>query len=250
VVLGESNTLLHGDWPATASKALGRDMGGVGLIFEGGLGNVSPSGDHGANDYEQAINMGNDFAAFIKKDIAHGTPLTDNTIKAAGADVVHPISNWAETGLGIANMLDREFLPNSEGGAPGGAYSWGKSGNAAPEKMCHTAGPTSIRTQVSGFRVGDLTVLTGPGELFSNSTEVVKSRARRGALTGGQTMVFAQTQDSLGYIIQSFEVDALGGLPSYAPAGPKHGEYEETFMADRCLGDHVLQTQLDLIGQL
>ena len=261
VVLG-AQTLLHGDWPATAAKALGRDMGGVGLVFEGGLGNVSPAGDHGPDEYAQAINMGNDFATFIKKDIARGTTLTTNEIKSVAADIEHPVSNWAETGLGLTNMLDREFMPDSEGGAPGGAYQWGKGGlpqdkrekyftdgGTGPEKACTTAGPTGIRTQVSGFRVGNLTVLTAPGEIFSNISEVVKSKARKGAFDGGQTMVFAQTQDSLGYIIQSFEVDVLGGLPSYAP-GPKHGEYEETFMLDRCFGDHVLQTQLGLIGQL
>ena len=59
-------------------------------------------------------------------------------------------------------------------------------------------------------------------------------------------MVFAQAQDTLGYIIQHFEVDAAGGLTSNA----NMGEYEEEFMVDRCFGDHVLQTQLDLLGAL
>lgn len=260
VVLGEDNTLLHGDWPATASKALGDELGGVGLVFEGGLGNVSPSrpaegkvdltGDGAYDDYDKVIEMGDAFAAFLGDDIERGgTVLATNDIKAAGLDIEHPVTNWAETGLGIANMLDRQFMPNSNGGTAPTGGQWGK-GDAAPEKKCSSAGPTGVRTQVSGFRVGDLTVLTGPGELFSNTTEVLKSRARRGALTGGQTMVFAQTQDSLGYIIQSFEVDALGGLPSYVPEGPTHGEYEETFMLDRCFGDNVLQAQLDVLGRL
>ena len=266
VVIGDDNTLLHGDWPATASKALGDDLGGVGLVFEGGLGNVSPSrpaerkvdltGDGAYDDYDKVIEMGEDFAAFMGKDIDRGGKVLDaNAIKGAGVDVEHPVTNWAETGLGIANLLDREFMPDTDGGTPPTGGQWGKGG-AAPEKMCSSASATGIRTQVSGFRVGDLTVVTGPGELFSNITEVVKSKARRGALDGGQTMVFAQTQDSLGYIIQSFEVDPLGGLPSYAPkqpgvpVGQTHGEYEETFMADKCLGDHVLQAQLDVLGRL
>ena len=276
VVLGDGNTLLHGDWPATASKALGDQLGGVGLVFEGGLGNVSPSrpadggvdltGDSRYDDYDKVIEMGSAFSDFVRGDIERGgAVLGSNQIKAAGVDVEHPVTNWAETGLGIANLLDREFLPNSDGGTPPTAGQWGDNG-AAPEKMCTAAGPTGVRTQVSGFRVGDLTVVTGPGELFSNMTEVVKSKARRGALNGGQTMVFAQTQDSLGYIIQSFEVDPIGGGPSYVPKAPKppeqspvrpempvgqtHGEYEETFMLDRCFGDHVLQAQLDVVGRL
>ena len=62
-------------------------------------------------------------------------------------------------------------------------------------------------------------------------------------------MVFAQTQDSLGYIIQSFEVDPLGGLAEYVPE-PDVAEYEEFFMIDRCFGDHVLQAQLDVVAAL
>ena len=48
--------------------------------------------------------------------------------------------------------------------------------------------------------------------------------------------------------IQHFEVDLGGGLTSNTD--PSLGEYEEEFMVDRCFGDHVLQTQLDLLRAL
>jgi hypothetical protein len=256
VVLGAGNTLLHGDWPATAAKALEESGGGTGLIFEGGLGNVSPSrptsgntdltGDGTYDHYDKVIEMGRDFAGYVTADITRGgSGLVDNDVMAADVTIEHPVTNWAEAGLGVATLLDRPFLPDDDAAGPAGRYQFAKN---TPTRSCTTAGPFTVKTQVSGYRIGDLTVLTGPGELFSNMSEVVKSKARRNALGGGQTMVFGQTQDSLGYIIQSFEVDPLGGPAQYVPES--QGEYEETFMLDRCFGDHVLETQLGLIGGL
>ena len=71
-----------------------------------------------------------------------------------------------------------------------------------------------MKTDVSGYRIGDLLAITAPGEIFGSISTVVKSQIRRKSGSGGQTMVFGQTQDSLGYIIQSYEVDPVGGLPS------------------------------------
>jgi hypothetical protein len=239
-VLGQSNTLLHGDWPATAAKALGDSLGGVGLVFEGGLGNVSPKGGG-------VVEMGEAFAAFLADDIARGgTGLQSNDVAGASATITHPITNWAETGLGVAGLLDRDFLPGDAAGGPG-AYEWSKN-DSSPRK-CATAGPLTVKTEVSAFRVGELAVVTAPGEIFSNLSQVLKSELRAGANAGGQTMVFGQTQDSLGYIIQSFEVDPVGGAAEYVP-GAELAEYEETFMLDRCVGDHVLDVALDLGRQL
>jgi hypothetical protein len=255
VVLG-SQPVMHGDWPATAAKALGDQLGGVGLVMEGGLGNVSPSrptqrghdltGDGTYDQYDQVIEMGEDFASFIGADIDRGGHrMVDNEVVAVSETIEHPVTNWLEAGLGVAGLLDRDFLPGDAAGVAG-AYQWAKSGDHGRLRGCATAGPLTIKTEVSGYRVGDLVVLTGPGELFSNMSQVVKSRARRNALGGGQAMVFAQMQDSLGYIIQSFEVDPIGGVTTYAGVA----EYEETFMLDRCFGDHVLDTQLSIIPRL
>lgn len=239
-VLGSGNTELHGDWPATASKALGESFGGTGLVFQGGLGNVSPNGG-------EVVEMGQRIAAFVARDIERGGTLLQSTdIAAASTTISHPITNWAETGLGLAGLLDRDFLPGPAAGGPG-AYEWRKSDQSP--RACVTAGPLTVTTEISGFRIGELTVLTTPGEIFSAISQVLKSEARHGAMEGGQTMVFAQTQDSLGYIIQSFEVDPLGGAAEYVPE-IEVAEYEETFMLDRCFGDHVLDTALQLHDEL
>ena len=257
VVLG-TQPLLHGDWPAVTAKALGDELGGVGLVFEGGLGNVSPAGgradhDHTGDgkldDYDEVIDLGTRIARAVAADIERGgTSLSANDVRAVRAPISHPATNAVLVGGALAGLLDRDFAMDGDAADPGGVYEWGKQSTSP--RRCVTAAPLSLVTEVGGFRIGDLlTVVTGPGELFSNMTEVVKSKARAGAESGGQTMVFAQTQDSLGYIIQSFEVDPIGGVAEYVPEIDV-AEYEEFFMIDRCFGDHVLQTQLEVVSDL
>ena len=267
-VLGDDNTLMHSDWIGTAGKELGDALGGQGVVIQGALGNVSPAmprgatkdftGDHKTDNYDNVIQMARDFASFIGADIARGGHvLQSNRIVTKTVTIAHPGSNWVEVAGSLGNLLDREFGFPSKGANGPSTYTWRKSDDAPPAGTCTTAAPVSLKVDVSGFRIGDLTVITGPGELFGTIAEVVKSKARRGASTvsndgrvepAGQTMVFAQTQDSLGYIIQHFEVDPMGGVANNTD--PPLGEYEEEFMVDRCFGDHVLQTQLDLINQL
>jgi hypothetical protein len=243
---------------------MGDTFGGVGIVFEGGLGNVSPNsprgpqgdltGDGAVDDYDEPVQMAKDLTSVLASEITgrNGHQLRRNEIAAISQPVEHPITNWVEAAGALVGLLDRDFAPTGKGAGPAGAYTWSKqrADGLGGVRACTTSGPLTVKTEVSGFRIGELTVITGPGELFSNMTEVVKSKARRDAFAGGQTMVFAQMQDSLGYIIQSFEVDPAGGALTYADAQGHPGEYEEFFMLDRCFGDHVLQAQLDVANRL
>lgn len=248
--------MMHGDWPATAAHAMKEQLGGTGLVFEGGLGNMSTSarppqsdltGDGKLDRLDEVIQHGRDFAAFVKADIEDGGhSMTTSTIKAVNATIAHPSTNWGENGLAFGGLLDREFTPGSDGADGPGQWVGGKHG----VRKCASSSAVMVKTDLSGYLIGNLRVLTAPGELFSNMTVVMKSRTgRTDARNGGQVMVFGQTQDSLGYIIQSYEVDPGGGALTNVPA-VKPVEYEETFMLDRCFGDHVLEQALALAGQL
>lgn len=261
-----SEQLLHADWPGAAARRFESTFGGVGLMFEGGLGNVSisevddeaiavPAGL--SADERRAERTGIAFADAVADHIGDGgTALIDTTMAADVADIVHPATtNPALTTLAAVGLFDREFTPLSEGGGVPGAYSWSKSGETSTNgedndaagpgavRSCTSAGPV-ITTTAGAHRIGDAVIAFAPGEIFSNLAEVVKESADRSAIT----MVLGQTNDALGYIIQSFEFDLQGNIAT--EYGTQTGEYEEVFSIDRCIGDHVLETLLESTSRL
>lgn len=249
---GCEKAVLHADWPGSLNHHVEKVEGGTGLLFEGGLGNVSPATPplpekraEKMTSPEEVDFMGRSFANLLSEDISRaGTALRSNDIEAASVVIEHPVTNWPELGLAAIGAFDREFTPGSEGAAPPGAYQWSKQGGPGAVRSCVSASAAQVRTPISAYKIGELGIVTGPGELFSNMTEVVKSKARQSV----QTMVFGQTNDSLGYIIQSFEFDRTSNAAT--EYGTQTAEYEEFFSLDPCFGDHVLATQLELIAEL
>ncbi|MFN2526602.1 MAG: hypothetical protein ABR505_10145 [Actinomycetota bacterium] len=250
---GCQKAVLHADWPGALNHHLERINGGTALLFEGGLGNVSPATPPLPEKKAERMTppqevdfMGRELAELLTADTGRaGTSLRSNDIKTTSVVIEHPVTNWPELGLAAIGAFDREFTPGSEGAAPPGAYQWSKQGvGPGAARSCVTASAEQVRTPISAFKIGELGVVTGPGELFSNMTEVVKSKARQSV----QAMVFGQTNDSLGYIIQSFEFDRTTNVAT--EYGTQTAEYEEFFALDPCFGDHVLETQLALVAEL
>lgn len=254
-----SDKILHADWPGASARRFEAVYGGVGLLFEGGLGNVSVSGLGGATRSIAAENTGvaisNDIVADISRD---GRPLTTNEMAASMKGVTHPVmTNPGLTTLSSAGLFDREFAPGTPGADGPGAYHWskpaafgttdGQSGNpanAGVTRSCDTAAPVQIKTVTGAHRIGGLLIGFTPGEIFSNISEVAKENSNGSAIS----MVFGQSNDALGYIIQSFEYDKLGN--AVTEYGTQNGEYEEVFSIDHCFGDHVLDVLLTSIKEL
>ena len=243
--------VLHADWPGATARAFEARYGGVGLTFEGGLGNASVSGLDGPNEPAKAEATGkaiaDDVAASISDD---PRPIISNAMAASVSDITHPVmTNPGLITLGAFGLFDREFLPGSEGAGLPGVYHWSKSDLPSDEleggylRGCSSAGPTIITT-TGAHRIGDLLIAFAPGEIFSNIAEVVKERADNDATA----MVIGQTNDALGYLIQSFEFDLAANVVT--EYGTKSAEYEEVFAVDRCIGDHVLETLLDSTSTL
>lgn len=251
--------ILHADWPGAAARRFETRYGGVGVLFEGGLGNVSISSVGGVNEEGKAENTGIAVADGIGDgiDAGQGTPLSTNGMQAATKTVTHPATtNPGLVTLASAGLFDREFTPGTPGAGLPGEYSWSRQGETSTTpgedndpsgpkvaRPCASAGPTVITT-AGAHRIGSMAVAFGPGELFSNLAEVVKERADNSSLT----MVLGQTNDALGYIIQSFEYDTAAGVPTHY--GTQTHEYEEVFSIDRCFGDHVLETMLEATAGL
>jgi hypothetical protein len=247
--------VLHADWPGAASRRFQSKAGGVGILFEGGLGNMSIRGRPGAKPGDEdgeAENTGIAFGDAILADIkGGGTTLTTNDVAAAVTEISHPVTNPALFAGGVINLFSRDFLPTGPGGDVPGVYHWTKSGEFNPEdpdpaflRGCDSAQALQLKTIVAGNRIGNALVLFAPGEIFSNIPVVAKSKTASSAMT----FVFGQTNDSLGYIIQSFEYDTQGN--AVTEYGTMTGEYEEVFSVDRCFGDHVMQTMLDISREL
>lgn len=254
-----SESILHADWPGAAARRFEANYGGVGLIFEGGLGNVSVSGLGGANQEERAENTGIAIAGGLISDIA-GNPrrLLSNEMTPAAKAITHPATtNPALVTLSSAGLFDREFEPLTPGAGPPCSYFWSKRGEASscpgedndpqidPELLrgCFSEGP-SVITAEGAHRIDEFVVAFAPGEIFSNISEVTKERGDQTIVT----MVLGQANDALGYIIQNFEYDLQGNVVGEYVAGT--GEYEEVFSIDRCFGDHVLETMLEATADL
>ncbi|MDQ4004748.1 MAG: hypothetical protein M3135_00390, partial [Actinomycetota bacterium] len=252
-----SDDILHADWPGAAARRIEALYGGVGLLFEGGLGNASISAapaPEGASQEVRAELTGVAFADAVAAHIEHGpTPLRSNEMAQQAKDITHPAAtNPGLLTLATVGLFDREFTPGTKGSSGPGAYHWSRRGELSTSgedndpqpngeflQGCSSAGPT-VNTTAGAHRIGELVIAFAPGEIFSNIAEVAKERGDGSAVT----MVLGQTNDALGYIIQSFEYDTEGGgaAGEYATT---HGEYEEVFAIDRCFGDHVLETILE-----
>ena len=235
--------VLHADWPGAAARGFEATYGGVGLMFEGGLGNVSVSGRGGANDDEEAERTGLTIADLVAADIADNPKvLASNAMTAAVEVVDHPVmTNAGLTTLGSVGLFDREFTPNTKGASiPGNYTRKGNSNGPTDRPTANTCSSTGlqVRTTAGAHRIGEFVVAFGPGEMFSNITEAVKEHLDKTAVT----MVLGQTNDALGYIIQSFEFDRSTNVVTHYGAGTSH--YEEVFALDHCLGDHILDTLL------
>ena len=250
--------ILHADWPGAAARRFEASYGGVGLVFEGGLGNVSVSGVGGNGDEQSAENTGIAIANDISGDIVRNAHLLDsNDMTAAVQEITHPtMTNPGIVTLAAVGLFDREFIPGTKGAGLPGAYHWSKKGEMSSSgedndvepagevlRGCSSAGPTVITT-AGAHRIGGLVVALVPGEPFSTLAEVVKEKADRTVVT----MVVGLANDALGYVPQSIEFDTLANV--ITEYGVPIGEYEEVFAIDRCFGDHVLETLLESTAAL
>lgn len=225
---GVSGGKAHADWVGPFNHAVEQEFGGVGLMFESGLGNMS----QGGGDHE----VGGGLAALLP-DLLGGQVLENATgpidIWTDQTFWNQPVTNAVLAGGGASGVFDR---PMNQTPA---AVRAGKN----PVEQCVSSSPISVRTAVSAARIGSLWVTGGPGELFSNLTNTIKEKNNRGV-----TMPLALVNDALGYIMQSFESDHTGRQGGGFVGSPVGIEYEDAYSIDHCFGDMVLEETLKLMG--
>lgn len=223
VTKGNNDGVAHPDWPGAFEKHLEDRFGGVGLHFMTGLGNMSPAGDPGSG-----------VAALIPP-VGAGTPVTSPDVSATRAIWRQPATNVPLTALAMPGFFDRQFDKEPA------TVSVGKS-ETAP---CTSTSAVSVEVAASAIRIGDqLAITTGPGELFSNLTNTIKEKSPTRV-----TLPLSQANDALGYIPQSFEMSPVGQQGAgFVAGGFLIVNYEDSYAIDRCFGDMVLETTLDLLS--
>jgi hypothetical protein len=227
---GTNDGEAHPDWPGLFEKSLEQRFGGIGMHFMTGLGNMSNSG---LGNPERSA----DLAGLIAR-VGEGNRVGNPDVKATRTTWQQPATNVPLTALGRPGFFDRAF---SERPA---SVRTGKSPDTAP---CTSASPVSVEVATSAARIGDEFALTGsPGEIFSNLSNTIKEKS--GAAV---TFPLGQTNDALGYIMQSFELNPAGqqGL-GFAIDGVAVVNYEDSYSIDRCYGDMALETAIGLVGGL
>lgn len=216
----------HGDWPAVFAAHLEQRGAGVGMALATGLGNISPRhlDDHG----------GGQLAADIPP-VGSGSLVADPQVAVAAERWTHPVTNPVLTGLAVPGFFDRPFEAGPAEVSVG-------THEARP---CTSASAVGVETQVSAARIGDLLITGAPGEIFSNISNTLKERN-----PDGVTMPLGMVNDGLGYIIQSFEADAIARQGPGFVATDAGFEYEDAYAIDGCFGDQVLETTIGLLGEL
>ena len=235
---GTNNGKAHADFPALFEKRVEDRFGGVGLYFMTGLGNMSSSGgtDLGARLADLIPEVGGG-TVVTSSDPTTGEQVAPE-VKYAQTTWGHPATNVPLTTLGFPGFFDREFLTTPA------EVRTGKSPNSAP---CESASPMSVEMPASAARIGNTFALTAsPGEIFSNISNTIKEKS--GALV---TMPIGQANDALGYMPQAIELNPVGqqGL-GFVAGGAVFVNYEDAYSVDRCMGDKVLETNIELLGSI
>ena len=228
----------HADWPGLFAKRAEERFGGVAMHAMTGLGNVTGARDRKTDADGHVVQPGTGISlAELIPAVGEGRPVRGDDVRFAQRTWRQPVTNVPLDALGTPGFFDRQFdlAPAS--------VSVGK-GAEAP---CTSAAAQSVELPATVVKIGqDVVLTTGPGETFSNLSNTIKEKAP-------DSVVFplAQTNDSLGYMPQSFELDPVGqqGL-GFAFDGYVFVNYEDSYAIDRCVGDMVLEETLKGMSEL
>jgi hypothetical protein len=230
--------IAHPDWPGFFAQAVEDRFGGVGMHFMTGLGNVTGARSrHVHADGKVDRNSTGDALAALIAPPGQGRQVGRPDVRTRTATWQQPVTNVPLDALGTPGFFDRQFDSSPATVSPAKTET-------AP---CVSAAPQSVELPVRAIKLGDdVVITTAPGEVFSNLTNTIKEKSPNQVV-----FPLGQTNDSLGYMPQSFELNPVAqqGL-GFAVGGAVFVNYEDSYAIDRCVGDMVLETTLDLVREL
>lgn len=220
----EGSGVGNGDFPPIFSKAAETEFGGVAMIMQNGLGNISPRGGLPGQGVGLAARL---------PDLGAGTPVNATDIKVKRVFWDQPATNGPLGVLGSFGFFDRPF-----------------SGPAVVDvgrqtvNRCRSASPVGVRVSVTAAKIGGLWITAAPGEVFSNFTNTLEEKAPINMLA------LAQANDALGYMPQSFEGRPESSQGAGFVDSSFYFEYEDAYAIDKCFGDMALENTLAALGSL
>ena len=233
---GSPKTLISGDFPPYAEAIVEQRLGGTAILASGSIANqaspmqadIAPSPDlpkingqtqtRAFDDIEQ---MGRAVANVTLDALAHAKPLTSNIIGGAEQYVVSPAPNPAVVGLTYGEPAEE-----TDNGAPWAPVA-GLTG-IYPADRANTppyAYGGAVGTWVTALRIGNVALMSEPGEFFGSIHEAWSS----GIHAPGGVFVVGAAQDFLGY-----------EYPVYVTPFTFYGGDELIFGPSPTLGDQVV----------
>lgn len=225
-----ANDTLHSGFAGPANSQLEQQLGGgVALWFPSGLGDQKVVRGRGRDG------LGNALANAVLRDMLESPrPVASNEIRVDLREVPVIGDNLFMLGARAINYFSRDILPPAGGGPATGRY--GKS-NLKP--TCVGAGPITLNTVVGGIRIGDVAIMTAPGEIFASISLTVKDYLEDADVA----FVLGLANDQIGYLIPYVQFDETAHQgPGLGANSVSYSEYEEVLSIGRCAGEHVMDT--------
>jgi hypothetical protein len=226
-------SLISSDFPAYTEAALERRLGGIAILASGSLANQAspfqadqaPSPDlpkvHGYvqdRAFDDIIVMGNAVASVTFGALARAKPLASSAIGGAEQYVTSPVTNPAVSVLMYGNDVN-QGAPWAPIGQLTNIYPADRS-VSPPYLVGDAAG-----TWVTALRIGDVAVVTEPGEFFGS----IRQAWTQGIKAAGGVFVVGNGQDYLGY-----------EYPADVTPFTAYGGDELIFNPSPALGDQVV----------
>jgi hypothetical protein len=152
---------MSGDYPGEACRQLEEGLGGTALFLLGACGGMEPEGCE--KGYDEAHEYGRAVAEELLWMSRQASPLSEAVLAISTTEVELPVEN-----PGFQMMMESGVIRTSQR-------------------------PPNAVTTVSKVRIGELTILTIPGESFPGVVDGIGKK--------GKTLFINQVNDSLGYFL-------------------------------------------------
>ncbi len=164
-VLNRHNTLITADWPGFMSDELEQKFGGKTFFINGALGGMVTPKEKGT--YKLAENFGREIAYHVAESYKKSVKISEPQISVSRQEIAIPLKNKL-----FQYLIFFGLIPNK------------------------TFYDGNVITEVIGLKIGNLNIVTVPGEITPQVGLAIKKKLAE------PKMVWSLANDEIGYIIQ------------------------------------------------